>query len=75
MAVVAPESEFTGLARRNAMWTVAVAAVTLLAAIAAAVVVSRRIAEPLRVISLDLERLAVFDFGAQPAPPSFVREG
>lgn len=74
VAVVAPESEFTGLARRNAMWTVAIAAVTLLAAIAAAVVVSRRIAEPLRVISLDLERLAVFDFGAQPAPPSFVRE-
>ena len=74
VAVVAPESEFTGLARRNAMWTAAIAAATLLAAIGAAIVVSRRIAEPLRVISLDLERLAVFDFDASPAPPSFVRE-
>lgn len=74
VAVVAPESEFTGLARRNAALTAAIAAATLLAAIAAAIVVSRRIAEPLRIISHDLERLAVFDFGARPAPPSFVRE-
>jgi adenylate cyclase len=74
VAVVAPESEFTGVARRNAWWTLAAGLGALLLAAWAAFVVSRRIAEPLRLISLDLERLAVFSFDGPPAPTSFVRE-
>lgn len=74
VAVVAPEREFTGVARDNALWTLAAGSAALLLAAWAAFVISRRIAEPLRVISHDLERLSVFAFDGTPAKPSFVRE-
>jgi adenylate cyclase len=74
VAIVAPEAEFTGVARDNALWTLAGGGAALLLAAWAAFVISRRIAEPLRVISHDLERMAVFAFDGTPARPSFVRE-
>ena len=74
VAIVAPESEFTGIARDNALWTLAAGASALMLAAFAAYVISYRIAEPLRVISHDLERMAVFAFDGEPASPSFVRE-
>lgn len=74
VAVVVPEHEFTGVARENALWTIAATGAGLLLAVWAAFIISRRIAEPLRIISHDLERLSAFAFDGAPANRSFVRE-
>jgi adenylate cyclase len=74
IAMLAPEAEFTGIAVRNAWWTFGAGFAALLVAAAVAMIVSNRIAEPLRRISEDLERVAAFEFHAAAPPPSFVRE-
>lgn len=74
VAVVAPEREFTGLALDNALLTLVTAAVGLSLAVWAAQLISHRIAEPLKDISEDLERIALFDFSGDVTKPSFIRE-
>ena len=74
VAVVAPEKEFTGVAVENAWWTLGAGLAALLLAALIAILVSSRIAVPLRRISEDLEKLAVFSFDDRPLPTSFVRE-
>ena len=74
IAVLAPEAEFTGVAIRNAWWTLGGGLAALLIAVFVAAIVSSRIAGPLRRISEDLERVAAFEFDAAAPPQSFVRE-
>lgn len=74
VVVVAPEREFTGVARDNALWTLAAAVVGLSLAAWVAQLISRRIAEPMQEISQDLEKIALFDFNGRVSQSSFVRE-
>jgi len=74
VAVVAPEREFTGVARDNALLTMIAAALGLSLAAWLAIIVSRRIAEPLRLISQDLEKISLFIFDSPAAKPSFIQE-
>lgn len=74
IAMLAPEAEFNGVAVRNAWWTFGAGFAALLVAAIVAVIVSNRIAVPLRRISEDLERVGAFEFDDAAPPPSFVRE-
>lgn len=74
VAVLAPETDFTGVARQNAWWTLWAGLAALVIAALIAAIVSTRIALPLRRVSEDLERVAAFDFDDAPPPSSFVRE-
>ena len=74
ITVLAPEAEFTGVAIRNAWWTLGGGLAALLIAAFVAAIVSSRIAGPLRQISEDLERVAAFELDDAAPPRSLVRE-
>lgn len=73
-AVVVPQRELLGKVRQNTLWTIAIGALSLLAALVLGNVLAGRFIRPLQYLSDDLERVGNFDLSSGAIPPTQVRE-
>jgi adenylate cyclase len=73
-AVIVPQRELLGKVWQNTAWTIAIGALSLLAALVLGNVLSMRFIRPLQRISEDLERIGQFDLSSEEPPQTQVRE-
>ena len=74
LAVLSPDDEFLGAARRISRHALLITLLTMLASIPVAWLLSRLVANPLRVLAASAQSVREFDFASPRAPPSIVTE-
>ncbi len=74
LAVLSPDDEFLGAARRISQHTLLITLLTMLASIPVAWLLSRLVANPLRVLATSAQSVREFDFASTRAAPSIVSE-